>query len=61
MTISIWTLYFEYFKTLKIKAREELNIVKGTKIKVYCSSFNANLQLYTLVIIILNIFSKMVF
>ena len=58
--ISSWTLYFECFKTLKIKAREELNIIKELKIKVYCSSTKAQLELFTLILIILNIYSNII-
>jgi hypothetical protein len=59
--ISTWTLYFECFKTLKIKAKEELNIIKELKIKVYCSSTKAQLELFTLILILLNIYSNIIF
>lgn len=58
--ISSWTLYFECFKTLKRKAREELNIIKELKIKVYCSSKKAQLEFFTLGLIILNIYSNII-
>ena len=45
--ISTWTLYFECFKTLKIK--------------VYCSSTKAQLELFTLILILLNIYLNIIF
>ena len=59
--ISTWTLYFECFKTLKIKVKEELNKIKELKIKVYCSSTKAQLELFTLILILLNIYSNIIF
>lgn len=59
--IGTWTLYFECFKTLKIKVKEELNIIKELKIKVYCSSTKAQLELFTLILILLNIYSNIIF